>query len=124
MLTLLTEQAKKYPNDTLINTLYLPQTHAADDLIHRRPEQAPRDLEPMGAYNLISQQEYLRGLAYLDLKDGVHAAEAFRKVKTNAGAVLIRPLQDYAQAELGLARAMQGDTARAKRAYHDWLSMT
>ena len=61
---------EKYPNDTLINTLYLPQTHAADDLIHRRPEQALRDLESMGAYNLISQQEYLRGLAYLDLKDG------------------------------------------------------
>jgi eukaryotic-like serine/threonine-protein kinase len=124
VLPLLTELAKKYPNDTLIHTLYLPQTHAADDLIHHRPEQALRDLEQMGAYNLISQQEYLRGVAYLDLKDGVHAAEAFRKVTTNAGAVLIRPLQDYAQAELGLARAlaMQGDTAGAKQAYLDFFN--
>jgi eukaryotic-like serine/threonine-protein kinase len=124
VLPLLTELAKKYPNDTMIHTLYLPQTHAADDLIHHRPEQVLRDLEQMGAYNLISQQEYLRGLAYLDLKDGVHAAEAFRKVTTNAGAALIRPLQDYPQAELGLARAlaMQGDTAGAKRAYHDFFN--
>jgi hypothetical protein len=67
------EQAKKYPNDTLINTVFLPQTHAADDLVH----QALRDLESMEAYNLISQQEYLRGLAYLDLKDGVNAARGF-----------------------------------------------
>jgi hypothetical protein len=47
VLTLLTEQAKKHPNDTRINTLFLPQTHVADDLIHR-PEQTLRDLEPGG----------------------------------------------------------------------------
>jgi hypothetical protein len=55
----------------------------------------------------------------------MHAAEAFRNVTTNAGAVLIRLLQDYAQAEFGLARAlaMQGDTAGAKQAYHDFFNI-
>ncbi len=124
VLPLLEDLSKKYPNDTLINTLYLPQTRAADDLVHHRPDQALRDLEPMGAYNLISQQEYLRGLAYLDLKDGVNAAEAFRKVTTNPGAALGQGLQDFAQAQLGLARAlaMQGNTAGAKQAYHDFFT--
>jgi tetratricopeptide (TPR) repeat protein len=124
VLPLLEGLAKKYPNDTLINTLYLPQTRAADDLVHHRPDQALRDLEPMGAYNLISQQEYLRGLVYLDLKDGVRAAEAFRKVTTNPGAALGQSLQDYPQAQLGLARAlaMQGNTAEAKQAYHDFFN--
>jgi hypothetical protein len=123
VLPLIEGLAKKYPNDTLINTLYLPQTRAADDLVHHRPEQALRDLEPMGAYNLISQQEYLRGLAYLDLKDGVNAAEAFRKVTTNPGASLTNS-QDYPQAQLGLARALvlQGNTAGAKQAYHDFFT--
>ncbi len=123
VLPLLAEQAKKYPNDTLTNTLFLPQTRAADDLAHHRPDQALRDLEPMGAYNLISQQEYLRGLAYLDLKDGAKAAEAFRKVTTNPGAS-VNGLQDYPQAQLGLARAlaMQGNTAGAKQAYHDFFN--
>jgi hypothetical protein len=67
---------------------------------------------------LISQQEYLRGLAYLDLKDGSNVSEAFLKVTKNPGAAVAHRLQDYAQAELGLARAraMQGDTAgRSKR---------
>jgi serine/threonine protein kinase/Tfp pilus assembly protein PilF len=120
VLPLLDGLAKKYPNDTLTNTLILPQTRAADDLVHHRPEQALRDLEPMGAYNLISQQEYLRGQAYLDRKDGVNAAEAFRKVTTNRGAALVNS-QDYPQAQLGLARALalQGNTAAAKQAYHD-----
>ena len=129
VLPLLEGLAKKYPNDTLINTLYLPQTRAADDLVHHRPDQVLRDLEPMGDYNLISQQEYLRGLAYLDLKDGVSAAEAFRKVTANPGATLsgapaISALQDYPQAQLGLARAlaMQGNTAAAKQAYHDFFT--
>jgi tetratricopeptide (TPR) repeat protein len=122
VLPLLEGLAKRYPNDTLINTLYLPQTRAADELVHHRPDQALRDLETMGAYNLISDQEYLRGLAYLDLKDGVRAAEAFRKVTTNPGATV--GLQDYPQAQLGLARAlaMQGNTAGAKQAYHDFFN--
>jgi eukaryotic-like serine/threonine-protein kinase len=124
VLPLLEGLAKKYPNDTLINTLYLPQTRAADDLVHHLPDQALRDLEPMGAYNLISQQEYLRGLVYLDLKDGGRAAEAFRKVTTNPGASLGQGLQDYPQAQLGLARALalQGNTAGAKQAYHDFFN--
>jgi hypothetical protein len=73
---------------------------------------------------LISQQEYLRGLAYLDLKDGSNASEAFLKVTKNPGAAVAHRLQDYAQAELGLARAraMQGDTAGAKQAYHDFFN--
>jgi eukaryotic-like serine/threonine-protein kinase len=123
VLPLLEGLAKKYPNDTLTNTLFLPQTRAADDLADHRPEQALRDLESMGAYNLISQQEYLRGLSYFELKDGINAAEAFRKVTTNPGAALASS-QDYPQAQLGLARALvlQGNTAGAKQAYHDFFT--
>jgi len=115
---------KKFPQDTLTNTLYLPQTRAADDLAHNRPDQALRDLEAMSSYNLISQQEYLRGLAYLDLHNGVSAAEAFRKVIASKGAALAQNLQDYPQAQLGLARALvlQGDKAGAKKAYQDFFT--
>ena len=124
---LLEELSAKYPNDTLLNTLYLPQTRAADELLHRHPDQALRDLDAMGSYNLVSQQEYLRGLAYLDLHNGASAADAFRKVVAAKGATMMNgqsPLQDYPQAQLGLARAlaMQGDTAGAKQAYHDFFN--
>jgi serine/threonine protein kinase/tetratricopeptide (TPR) repeat protein len=121
---LLEDLQKKFPQDTVTNTLILPQTRAADDLAHNRPDQALRDLEAMGSYNLISQQEYLRGLAYLALRNGANAAEAFRKVIAAKGAVVSQGLQDYPQAQLGLARAlaMQGDTAGAKQAYHDFFN--
>ncbi len=123
-LPLLEDLAKKLPQDTITNTIALPLTRAADDLAHNRPDQALHDLEPMGSYNLVSQQEYLRGLAYLDLKNGPAAAEAFRKVLSAKGAHLSQSLQDYPQAQLGLARAlaMQGDTAGAKQAYHDFFN--
>jgi len=119
---LLEDLAKRYPQDTLINTLTLPQTRAADDLAHNRPDQVLRDLDAMGNYNLISQQDYLRGLAYLDLHNGASAAEAFLKVTAAKGAALSQNLQDYPQAQLGLARAlaMQGDKAGAKKAYQDF----
>jgi eukaryotic-like serine/threonine-protein kinase len=125
---LLEDLAKKHPQDTLVNTLYLPQTRAADDLVNHNPDLALRALEPMGSYNLISQQEYLRGLAYLDLHNGAAAAEAFRKVTATKGATISNgqssALQDYPQAQLGLARAlaMQGDTAAAKQAYQDFFN--
>jgi eukaryotic-like serine/threonine-protein kinase len=123
VMPLIEDLSKKFPQDTLTNTLYLPLTRAADDLAHNRPDQALRDLEPMGSYNLISQQEYLRGLAYLDIKNGAAAAEAFRKVIAAKG-VHFQNLQDYPQAQLGLARAlaMQGNTAAAKQAYHDFFT--
>ncbi|HEX6770479.1 MAG TPA: protein kinase [Acidobacteriaceae bacterium] len=120
----LENMARKNPEDTLTNTLALPQTRAADDLFHHRPEQALHELEAMGSYNLISQQEYLRGLAYLDFHDGAKAAEAFRKVASNPGGALVQTLQDYPQAQLGLARAlaMQGDKAAARKAYQDFFT--
>lgn len=124
VLPLLEDLAKKYPQDTITNTLALPQTRAADNLFHHRPDQALHDLESMGSYNLISQQEYLRGLAYLDLHNGANAAEAFRKVTTHRGTTLANFLQDYPQAQLGLARAlaMQGNKPAAKSAYQDFFT--
>jgi tetratricopeptide (TPR) repeat protein len=124
VMPLLEDLAKKYPQDTLTNTLFLPQARAADDLAHHRPDQALHELESMGSYDLVSQQEYLRGLAYLDLRDGPNAAEAFRKVTLHKGAAAANSLQDYALAQLGLARAlaMQGDKAAARKAYQDFFT--
>jgi hypothetical protein len=123
VLPLLEAQTKKYPQDTLLNTLTLPLTRAADDLAHHRPQEALHDMEPMGNYNLICQQEYFRGIANLELKDPANAAAAFRKALTYKGSALLG-LQDYPQAQLGLARAlaMQGDTSGAMQAYHDFFN--
>ena len=123
-LAMLDGERKKYPEDSILLTLSLPLTRAADDLARKRPEQALRDMDVMGNYNLICPQEYIRGLAYLQLHDGANAAAAFHRATHYKGAALDAPNQDYAQAQLGLARAevMLGDKSAAKQAYHDFFN--
>jgi hypothetical protein len=65
----------------------------------------------------------LRGEAYLTLHDGKAAAAEFQKFIDHRGVVMNFPWG--ALAPLGLARAyaMQGDTAKAKIAYQDFLTL-
>ena len=66
---------------------------------------------------------YVRGEAYLMLHDGNRAAAEFQKALDHRCLVLM----DFksALARLGLARAyaMQGDGAKAKAAYQDFLTL-
>jgi eukaryotic-like serine/threonine-protein kinase len=66
---------------------------------------------------------YFRGEAYLMLRDGNAAAVEFQKFIDHRGLVLNFPWG--ALARLGLARsyAMHGDTAKAKAAYQDFLTL-
>jgi predicted Zn-dependent protease len=66
---------------------------------------------------------YLRGEAYLMLHDGYAAAAEFQKFIDHRGAVV--NFQWGVLARLGLARAYaaQGDTARARAAYKDFLTL-
>jgi tetratricopeptide (TPR) repeat protein len=66
---------------------------------------------------------YLRGQAYLMLYNGSAAAAEFQKMIDHRGIVLNFPLG--ALAHLGLARAyaLAGDTAKARTAYQDFLTL-
>ena len=65
---------------------------------------------------------YLGGLAYLQAHKPAAAAQEFQKIldRSLVSSELIGPL-----AHLGLARAyaLQGDTAKAKSAYKDFLTL-
>ena len=65
----------------------------------------------------------MRGEAYLAAHQGSEAAGQFRKILDHSGLVLNQPIG--ALAHLGLARAyiLQGDTAKAKAAYQDFLTL-
>jgi hypothetical protein len=67
---------------------------------------------------------YLRGEAYLMLHDGTRAAAEFQKFIDHRGVVMNFPWGALAR-PLGLARAyaMQGDTAKARAAYQDFLAL-
>ena len=70
---------------------------------------------------------YLRGLAYLDAHEGAKAAVEFRKILDHKGAYWMRMSAGpyYPLSYLGLARAvaMAGDTAKARKAYQDFLTL-
>jgi len=112
---------KEFPQDTLIQNQRIPVLRS---MIERDPAKAVDDLEPARPTELNGLAPiYQRGLAYLRWGRGAEAAAEFQKVlahRTIAPLNLVHPLS-----QLGLARAyvLQGDTAKARTAYQDFLAL-
>jgi eukaryotic-like serine/threonine-protein kinase len=66
---------------------------------------------------------FVRGEAYLALHQGSEAAAEFQKILDHRGVVLNEPIGALAHLQIGRAYAMQGDTAKAKAAYQDFLTL-
>jgi hypothetical protein len=71
----------------------------------------------------MGEPAYLRGLAYLQFGDGVHAAQEFQKLLDHPGIVGTFVTGALAQLQLGRARAMAGDKIGARKSYQDFLSL-
>lgn len=115
---LIAELAQKYPNETTIAAIDLPQDKAWLALAQGRPTEAVDDLTPALPYDLGSyasgQPSYLRGLALLQQNDAAGAAAAFERV------IKMPPTSPIpALARLGLARAQVrlGQNASARANY-------
>jgi tetratricopeptide (TPR) repeat protein len=65
----------------------------------------------------------VRGEAYLAAHQGTEAAAEFQKILEHRGTVLNEPIGALAHLQIGRAYAMQGDTAKAKAAYQDFLTL-
>jgi eukaryotic-like serine/threonine-protein kinase len=117
--SLLKDLEKKYPSDTIINGITIPESRAMLALAQHHPAEALGRLDRAKSYDLASPAAYLRGLAYLDLHDGPNAVIAFQRALQYKGTALTLGYQNYPQAQLGLARAytIEGDKADAKTAY-------
>jgi serine/threonine protein kinase/tetratricopeptide (TPR) repeat protein len=118
--------AKRFPEDTIVQFEYLPMIHAAAALQSGSANKALEALVPAAPYELgvgNLYAVYLRGEAYLAAHQSSAAAAEFQKILDNPGAVWGDPIG--ALAHLGLARAyaMQGDTAKAKAAYQNFLTL-
>ena len=115
---------KKYPDDTLIQNVYVPLGKAFVALGAGQAKEALEDAEPARAYYRIFPAAYLQGLAYLQLHDASRAVNAFQNATLSPGGNLQATTIFYAQAQLGLARAyaMSGDKANAKKAYEAFLA--
>jgi hypothetical protein len=118
--------------NTVLKLYWLPTLKAAIELHGGNSAQALLFLEAAAPYELGEPpplQEgtlypaYLRGEAYLAAHNGTAAAAEFQKFIDHRGIIINFPLG--ALAHLGIARAyaLSGDTAKAKAAYLDFLTL-
>ena len=125
------ELDKSYPVGTLVQRYWLPCIRAGTALERKDPKRAiellkeasPLDLSAPTVLSVELLPVYLRGEAYLMLHDGGGAAAEFQKFIDHRGLVGNYPWG--ALARLGLARAfaLQGNTAKARAAYQDFLTI-
>jgi predicted Zn-dependent protease len=125
------ELDKTFPLDTMVQRYWLPTIRAGVALERKDPDRAIELLKAASAIELGGPTNfmiflcpaYFRGEAYLMLHDGNAAAAEFQKFIDHRG--LVGNFPWGALARLGLARAyaMQGDTAKARAAYQDFLTL-
>ena len=129
---LATELDKAYPSDTVVQRNWLPTIRAAIALERKDPNRAIEILKDMGAIELGQSSSsiivylcpvYVRGQAYLMLHDGNRAVAEFQKFIDHRGVLTNFPWGSIARLQLARAYALQGDTAKAKSAYQDFLTL-
>ena len=126
------ELEKSYPSQTVLKVYWLPTIRAAIELNANNSTQALVFLEAAAPYELGKPPQlqlgtlypaYIRGQAQLMAHNGSAAATEFQKFLDHRGIVLNFPLGALAHLQLGRAYAMSGDTAKARTAYKDFLTL-
>jgi Tfp pilus assembly protein PilF/predicted Ser/Thr protein kinase len=126
------ETSKLFPNGTLWNAVQLPAIRAAIALKRDQPAKAVELLASASPYErAYPDAVYLRGLAYLGLRQGAAAAAEFEKILDHKGANWGSSWQHpywgqfYSLSYLGLARGsvLAGDPAKAGKAYQRFLTL-
>jgi DNA-binding winged helix-turn-helix (wHTH) protein/tetratricopeptide (TPR) repeat protein len=125
----------RFSEDTCVRFTYLPTLRAILALNRSQPARAIEllqttapDTPPIPGIDYYFffgglDADYVRGEAYLALHQGAEAATEFQKILDHRGIVVSDPLGTLAHWQLGRAYAMQGDTAKAKAAYQDFLML-
>jgi len=127
---LIDEDMKDNPENTVQRQFY-PLVQALADLQKRNGVAAVAALEPARAYekaggygNVPSYWVlYLRGQAYLQMKEADKALGELQKIMDHPGWAPVSELRPLAQLEMARAYAMKGDSAKAKSAYQDFFAM-
>jgi serine/threonine protein kinase/tetratricopeptide (TPR) repeat protein len=129
--TMTQDLANQFPEDTLVTFNYLPTLRAQLALNRKDGVKAVEALETATAYELGSPgigalslyPIYLRGAAYLAVQKGKQATVEFQKILDHLCIVLNEPIGALAHFGLARAYALQGDTAKARTKYQDFLTL-
>ena len=123
---------RDFPQNTIVKGYWLPSIRAAIELSAKNGAKALQILKTAGPYELGQSQPffvgtmspaYLRGQAYLQLRQGKEAAAEFQRIIDHRGIVFNFPFA--ALAHLGVARAysLDGDQAKTRVAYDHFLKL-
>jgi tetratricopeptide (TPR) repeat protein len=124
---------KRFPQDTVVQSVWLPTIRAQVETGRKNAARSIELLQTAASYELgmLSTSAtnsclypvYVRADAYLTAQQGPAAAAEFQKILDHRG--LLWNCATGALAHLGLARAyvLQGDTAKARAAYQDFLTL-
>jgi predicted Ser/Thr protein kinase len=130
--TLTQALGQAHPSDTTLNFYWLPTIQAASALQMRDAAEAIELLQATAPYELGQPLQmgpatlypvYVRGEAYMQLRQGDRAAAEFQKFLDHPGCVMNFPFGALAHLQLGRAYTMQGDSAKARAAYHDFFTL-
>ena len=130
--TILEALQKSEPTNTYLKVYWFPVIEASIAMAQQAPDRVIVALEPSLPYELgapppgnngIIYPAYIRGLAYLAQKNGPAAVAEFQKFSDHAGIVQNFLLGSLARLQLGRAYTISGDTAKAKTAYQDFLTL-
>jgi len=131
---LLSDFAKRFPQDTLVRLIYVPTLRAQLELSRHDPAKAIAELQPAAPYELGQATTigstistalypvYVRALAYLEARRGNEALAEYQKIMGSRGVVINGPIGVLAQLGQGRTYSLAGDPAKAKIAYQDFLA--
>jgi len=128
------ELAKRYSEDTIVQFNFLPTLRAKLAVSRGNASAAIEGLRAATPYELgqtVSNTYgwtalypvFVRGEAQLAAHQGQQAAAEFQKIVDHRGVVLYEPIGALARLGLGRAYVLQGDTAKARAEYEDFLAL-
>jgi eukaryotic-like serine/threonine-protein kinase len=123
---LVAELERRYPNATLTQRVAVPVTTAIGELRAGNHARVIEAMTPVKLYDHAPWSEfwpaYLRGQAYLALKQPNQAAVEFQKILVHRGESPLAPLYPFAQLGAARAAAAAGNIANAREAYDRFLT--
>ena len=125
--TLTDDLSRRFPEDTTVRFTAVPTLRAVLALKHNQSAKSIEWLQTALPYELGAAASlypaFIRGEAYLAEGQSKKAAAEFQKILDHRGIVISDPIGAVAHLQIGRAYVMQGDTAKAKAAYQDFLTL-
>src|SRR5579863_5494374 len=112
------------PNDTLVQSVWVPTIEALVALHRNDPGRALHLLDEASPYDKASYRAlYVRGLAYLKNGKGNEAVQEFQKVLSLRGIFPSDPTMTLAHIGMARGYALAGDAAKSRTAYQNCFTL-